>query len=132
MISSDSSRDSCRCFPASWHDQLLIQRAAIDADAHRLAVVARDFANGGELFVAALAGADVAGIDAVLVESFRAVGILREQHVAVVVKIADDRDIAAGGEQALLDFGNGGGGFRHVHGPANDFGTGFGEFEAFA
>ncbi len=46
------------------HDQFLIQRAAVDADAHGLVVVARDFADGGKLFVAALAGAHVAGIDA--------------------------------------------------------------------
>ena len=37
------------------HDELLIERAAIDADAHGLAVVARDFADGGKLLVAALA-----------------------------------------------------------------------------
>ncbi len=53
------------------HDQLLIERAAVDADAHGLAVVAGDAADGGELLVAALAGADVAGIDAVLVEGAR-------------------------------------------------------------
>jgi hypothetical protein len=52
------------------HDELLIQGAAIDADADWFAVVAGNFANGGKLFVAALAGADVAGIDAVLVEGF--------------------------------------------------------------
>ena len=36
------------------HHEFLIQRAAVDADAHGLAVVARHFADGGELFVAAL------------------------------------------------------------------------------
>ena len=81
------------------HDQFLIERAAVDADAHRLAVVARDFADGGELLVAALAVADVAGIDAVLVEGARAIGIFGEQHVAVVVEVADDRRVAAGVEQ---------------------------------
>ena len=50
------------------HHQFLIERAAVHADAHGLAVVARDFADGGELLVAALAVADVAGIDAVFVE----------------------------------------------------------------
>ena len=72
------------------HDQFLIERAAIHADAHGLAVVARHFADGGELFVAALAVAHVAGIDAVLVEGAGAIGIFGEQHVAVVVEIADD------------------------------------------
>ena len=41
-------------------DELLVERAAVDADAHRLAVVARDLADGGELLVAPAAGADVA------------------------------------------------------------------------
>ena len=72
-------------------DELLVERAAVDADAHRLAVVARDAADRRELLVAPLAGADVAGIDAVLVERLRAVGIAREQQVAVVVEVADER-----------------------------------------
>ena len=93
------------------HDQFLIERAAIDADAHGLAVIAGDSADRGELFVAALAGADVAGIDAVLVESASAVGIFGQQDVAVVVEIADERSFAAGVEHALLDFGDSGGGF---------------------
>ncbi len=81
------------------------------------------------MFVAALAGADVAGIDAVFVERFGAVGIFGEENVAVVMKVADDGDVAACGKQAFLDFGNGGCGFGDVDGPANDFGAGFGEFE---
>ena len=53
------------------HDQFLVQRAAVDADAYRLAVIDGHLADGGELLVAALAGADVAGVDAVLVERAR-------------------------------------------------------------
>jgi len=56
------------------HDKLLIERAAIYADADRLAVVYGDFADCRKLFVAALACTDVAGIDAVFVERFGAVG----------------------------------------------------------
>ena len=88
------------------HDQLLIQGAAIDADADGFAVVASDLADGGELFVAALAGADITGIDSVFVERLGAFRIFREQHVAVVVEVADDRNVAACREQTLLDFGN--------------------------
>ena len=112
------------------HHQFLIERAAIHADAHGLAVVARDFADGGELLVAALAVAHVAGIDAVFVERARAIGIFREQDVAVVMKIADDRSVAARVEQALLDFRHRRGGFRHVHGDAHQFRAGLGQFEA--
>ena len=45
-----------------------------------------------EVLVAVL-GADVAGVDAVLGERPRAGGILRQQEVAVVVEVADDRDV---------------------------------------
>ena len=50
------------------HYQLLIQRAAIHADAHRFAIVARDFADRGELFIATLPCANVARINAVFIE----------------------------------------------------------------
>ena len=112
------------------HDEFLIERPAIHADADGLAVVARNIADGGELLVAALAVADVAGIDAVFIERAGAIGIFRQQHVAVVVKIADDGHVAAGIEQALLDFRHGRGGFGHVHGDADEFGAGLREFEA--
>ncbi len=112
------------------HDQFLIERAAVYADAHGLAVVARHFADRRELLVAALAVAHVAGIDAVLVERAGAIGILGEQDVAVVVKIADDGSVAARVEQTLLDFRHRGRRFRHVHGDANQFRSGLGEFEA--
>ena len=112
------------------HHKLLIERAAIDADADGFAVVARHFANGGELFVAALAVADVAWIDAVFIERAGAIGIFREQHVAVVMEIADDRRVAACVEQAFLDFGKCGGCFRHVDRHADEFRAGLGQFEA--
>ena len=54
------------------HDELLVQGAAIDADAHRFAVVGRHLADRRELLIAPLAGADVARVDAVLVERARA------------------------------------------------------------
>ena len=55
-------------------DELLIERAAVDADAHRLAVVDRHLADRRELLVATAAGADVARVDAVLVERRGAAG----------------------------------------------------------
>src|SRR5690348_11829214 len=111
------------------HDELLIERAAVHADAHGLAVVDGDFADGGELFVAAHALADVAGIDAVFVEGPGTFGIFREKDMAVVMEIADEGRVAAGIEDALLDFGHGGGGFRDVDGDADNFGAGLGKFE---
>ncbi len=46
--------------------------------------------------------------------------------MAVVVEVADDRGVAAGVEEALLDFGDGRGGFGNVHRDADEFGAGFG------
>ena len=107
------------------HDEFLIERAAVDADADGLAVVDGHFADGGELLVAARACADVAGIDAIFIEGFRAFGIFREQDVAVVMKIADQRRVAAGVEDALFNFGDGCGGFGNVYSDANEFRAGF-------
>ena len=111
-------------------DELLVERAAVDADAHRLLVVARDLADRGELLVAPAAGADVAGIDPVFVERFRARRIAREQQVAVVVKVADERCGHPGVEHALLDFGNRRGRFRHVHRHPDHLRSRFGELDA--
>ena len=54
--------------------QLLVERAAVDADAHRFVAINRHLADGRELLVAARAGPNVARVDAVLVERARAVG----------------------------------------------------------
>ncbi len=98
------------------HDELLVEGAAVDADAHGRAVVDRDLADRRELLVTPRAGADVAGVDPVLVERGRAVGIAREQQMAVVVEVADERRRAAGVEHALLDLGHCGRGLGHVDG----------------
>ncbi len=72
--------------------ELLVEAAPVDADAHRLAVRDRHLDDGAEVLVAPL-GADVAGVDAILGERRRALGILGEQQMAVVVEVADDRDV---------------------------------------
>src|ERR1700747_2947397 len=50
--------------------------------------------------------------------------------MAVIVKIADKRRLAAGVEHALLDFGDGGGGFGDVYGDADHFRAGGRKLEA--
>ena len=77
-----------------------------------------------ELLVAPLAGADVAGVDAVLVERARGLGVAREQQVAVVVEVADERRVAPGIEHALLDLGHRRRGLGHVHRHAHHLGAG--------
>ena len=103
-----------RVFLHLLHDELLVEGAAVDADAHGLRVVARDVADRRELLVAPRALADVAGVDAVLVERAGAVGVLRQQNVAVVVEVADERRQDPGVEHPLLDLRHGRGGLRDV------------------
>ncbi len=69
-------------------EQLLVEAAPVDADAHRLAVLDRLLDQGRELVVALRAVADVARIDAVLVERDGALGNLGQQLVAVEVEVA--------------------------------------------
>ncbi len=112
------------------HDEFLIQRTAIHADAHGFVVFARYVADGRELLVAPLAMAYVAGIDAVFIECGCAIGIFLQEHVAVVVKITNQGNVAAGVEQALLDFRDCCSGFRDIDGDANQLGSRLSQFEA--
>ena len=99
--------------------ELLIQRAAVHADADRPVVIDRHLADRRELLVAAAAGADVARIDPVLVERRGAVREAGQQEMAVVVEVADERRRAARVEHALLDFGDRGCGLGQVDGDAH-------------
>ena len=101
------------------HDELLVEGAAVDADAHGCAVVDRHLADRRELLVTPRAGTDVARVDPVFVERARAVGVAGEEQVAVVVEVADERGGAAGVEHPLLDLGHCRSGVRHVDGDAH-------------
>ena len=72
-------------------EQILVEAAPVDADAHRLAVAAGDLDHLGELRVALAAAADVAGVDAVLCQRFGAGRVRPQQLVAVEMEVADDR-----------------------------------------
>ncbi len=133
MISSDSlPRLLVGILLHFLHDQFLIQRAAVHADAHRLAVIARHLADGRKLLVTTLSRADIARINAIFVQRRRAFGIFRQQHMPVVVKIANDRNIAARIEQAFLDLGHRRRRFRHIHGPAHDLRACLGQLHGLA
>ena len=84
-------------------EQLLVERAPVGADAHRLIVLERHLDDGGELLVLLVLEADIAGIDAVLVERLRAARMIGEKLVADVMKVADERHRYAKLEQPLLD-----------------------------
>jgi hypothetical protein len=65
-------------------------------------VLDRHLDDGGELRVLLLAEADIARIDAVLVERLGAARMIGEQRVADVVEVADQRHIHAHLEQLFL------------------------------
>ncbi len=77
--------------------------------------------------VALLAEADIAGIDAVFVERGGAVRMLGQQDMAVIVEVADDRDIEPHLQQLLLDMRDCRGRFGAVDRDAHQFRTGAGE-----
>ena len=111
-------------------DELLVERAAVDPDAHRLRVVDGDLANGRELLVASLSRPDVARVDSIFIERARAVRVSRQQQVTVVMEVADERSGAAGLEHPLFDLGNRSGRIRQVDGHTHELGSGFGELDA--
>ncbi len=89
-------------------EQLLIETAPVDADAHRLAIAARHIDHLRKIIATFGATPDVARIDAVLRQRLCARRKLRQQLVAVVVKIADQRNIESHFVQLLAnrrDFG---------------------------
>ena len=94
--------------------QLLVEAAPVDADAHRLGVLQRQLDDGRILPVALGLEADVAGVDAPLVQRFGAGGVLAEQRVAVVVEVADEGHAHAHLRQAVADVRHRLGGFVAV------------------
>ena len=105
-------------------EQFLIERAPIGADAHRLVVPDRSFDNGAELAILLLLKADIARIDAVLVERLGASRMIGQELVADVVEIADDRHVDIHLGKPLFDVGNGGGRFVAIHRDAHNLRTG--------
>ena len=105
-------------------EQFLIERAPIDPNAHRLAVLGRGLDDGRELAIALVLEADIAGIDAVLVERFGAGGMIGKELVADIVEVADQRHLAALLQQPFLDLRHRRRGFVAVDGDAHDLGAG--------
>ena len=112
------------------HHQLLIQRAAIHADSNGLAVVARDLADGGELFISPLPRPHIAGVDPVFIQRFRAFRRLGQKYVPVVMKVADDGSVAPGIAHPFFDLRNRRCRFRHVHCPTHNLRPGFGQLQS--
>jgi hypothetical protein len=75
------------------------------------------------MLVAARAHAHVAGIDPVLVQGTRALRVIGQQLVTVVMEVADNGDPATRVTHALDEFSYGPCGLARVDRNANEFGT---------
>ena len=96
IITSRASR-GCGAPRVGVHElgqELLVERAPVDADADRLVVVDRHLDDRREVLVMALR-ADVARVDPVLRERPSHLRVLDQELVAVVMEVADDRDVDA-------------------------------------
>ncbi len=120
-------RGALRVFVHHPRHQLGVEASPVDADAHRLAVFDRLLDHHGELPVALRSLAHVAGVDPEFRERARAVRMIGEELVAVVMEVADERDRAAERIEALADRGHRGRGLRRVDGDADELRAGLGE-----
>ena len=106
--------------------ELLVERAPVDADPDRLVVVDRDLDDRLEVLVVAL-GADVARVDPVLGERRGHLRVLDQQLVAVVVEVADDRHVDAEPADLAHHLRDGRRGLLGVDGDPDELGAGVGE-----
>ena len=81
----------------------------------------------GEPLIPFIAEADIARIDPVLRQGFRAGRVIVQQLVTDVMKIADDGNEYPPGFQLFADMGDGPRGFVAIHGHPHDFGPGSGQ-----
>ena len=107
--------------------QFLIEAAPIHADADGLAVFQRDLDDLGELPVALVAKADIAGIDAVFVERLGTGRMIGQQLVADIMEVADQRNAHAPGGEPVTDMRNAGRRFIAVDRDPHEFRAGLGE-----
>ena len=83
--------------------KLLVERAPVGADPHRLAVAHRNLDDPAKLEVALVLEADIARIDAIFIERFGAGRMIAEQLVADIVEVADQRHAHAAFQQRVAD-----------------------------
>ena len=104
----------------------LVERAPVDPDPDRLAVLDGDPDDRLEVLVVALR-ADVARIDPVLREARRHLRVLRQEQVAVVVEVADDRHVDAEAAHLADHLRHGRGGRLVVDRDPDELAAGVGE-----
>ncbi len=113
-----------RVFVHQLGQQFLIERTPVRADPNRLVVLECDLDDVGELAVALVLEADIAGIDAVFVERLGAGRIVGEQLVADVMEIADQRRGDAALAQFVADMRHRRCGLVAIHRDPHHLGTG--------
>ncbi len=107
--------------------ELLVERAPVDADPDGLRIFDRHLDDGTELPVALLAEPDIARIDAVLVERLGAGRMVGEELVADIVEVADERDLDPHLGEPVADVRDGGRRLVAVDGDADQLRAGAGE-----
>ena len=107
--------------------QLLIERAPIGADPHRLAVLDSRLDDEAELLVPLVPKTDIAGVYSIFVERLGAGGMIVEQLMADIMEIADQRDVAAHFRKTVANMRHGRGGLIAVDGDPHEFGARIGE-----
>ena len=121
-------RGACIVFVHQAGQQLLVQAAPVDADAHGLVPAHGGFDHQAKLGVALIALADIAGVDTVLGQGLRAVRVIGQQAVAVVMKVADQRHVNAHAVELFAHIRHSGSGFRRIDRDANHFRARNGQF----
>ena len=109
------------------HRQRLVEAAPVHADAYRLVVPAGHLDQGRELLVALVAAPEIAGIDAQLGQGLGALGHLRQQLVAVEMKVADQRHPAAQRVETITDARHRSRRFQRVDGDPHQLRPGLGK-----
>ncbi len=103
--------------------QFLVEGSPVRADAHRFVVFQRHLDDGGELPVPFVLEADIARIDAVFVERLGAGGVVGQQLVADIMKVADNRHVGAELPETVLDVRYGRGRRIAINGNAHQLGA---------
>jgi hypothetical protein len=103
---------------AQFGEEILVERAPVHANAHRLVIINGELDDGTEVLVAPF-GAHVPRVYAVLVERACALGMTGKKEMPVVMEVSDDGHVHSVVLQPPADFGNGGGRLIVVDGNAH-------------
>jgi hypothetical protein len=101
----------------------LVERTPIRADPHGLVMLDRQLNDLAELLVLFFLEADIAGIDAIFRQGFRAGRMIGQQFMADIMKIADKRRKNTHVVELFADLRHGGGSLVAIDGDPHHFRT---------